>query len=97
MEGEGVVMVEDVVTVEVVDVDVDEEPVEDMEVDVDQDQIRVIIRAHHHGAPIHPQPFNRPVRPAVALSACILQVFKLFFTPALIELIVEQKSYMQVR
>ena len=44
-------MVEDVVTVEVVD----EEPVEDMEVDVDQDGVRVLIRAHHHGAPIHPQ------------------------------------------
>ena len=38
-------MVEDVVTLEVVD----EEPVED----VDQDQVQVI-RAHHHGTPIHP-------------------------------------------
>ena len=38
------------------------------------------------------RPFNRLVSPAVALSACILEIFKLFFTPALIDLIVEQTN-----
>ena len=38
------------------------------------------------------EPFNRSVGPAVALSACILEIFKFFFTPALIDLIVEQTN-----
>ena len=42
--------------------------------------------------PCSSTPFNRPVGPAVALSACILEVFKLFFTPALVDLIVEQTN-----
>lgn len=35
---------------------------------------------------------RRSVGPVVALSACILELFKLFFTPALIDLIVEQTN-----
>ena len=38
------------------------------------------------------EPFNRSVGPTVALSACILVIFKLFLTPALIDLIVEQTN-----
>ena len=43
-------------------------------------------------SPIIVQPFSRPVGPAVALSACILELFKIFFTPELINLIVEQTN-----
>ena len=42
--------------------------------------------------PVVVHPFNRPIGLAVTLSACILEVFKLFFTPALVELIVEQTN-----
>ena len=38
------------------------------------------------------EPFTRSVGPAVVLSACVLAIFKLFFTPALIDLIVEQTN-----
>ena len=36
--------------------------------------------------------FTQNVGPAVVLSACILEIFKLFFTPAPIDLIVEQTN-----
>ena len=38
------------------------------------------------------EPFTRSVGLAVALSACVLEIFKLFFTSALIDLIVEQTN-----
>ena len=41
---------------------------------------------------VNVEPFIRSVGPAVASSACILELFKLFFTPALIDLIVEQRN-----
>ena len=43
-------------------------------------------------AAVNVEPFTRSVGPAVALSACVLEIFKLFFTPALIDLIVEQTN-----
>ena len=68
---EGEVVVEDVVTIEVMDVD--EEPVEDVEVDVDQgsgsSNNRSISIWSSNTSQVVVQPFNRPVGPAVALSA----------------------------
>ena len=43
-------------------------------------------------AAINVQPFNRCVGPAVMLSASIAEIFELFFTSALVDLIVEQKN-----
>ena len=41
---------------------------------------------------VNVEPFTRSIGPAIALSTCILELFKLFFTPALIDLIVEQTN-----
>ena len=43
-------------------------------------------------AAVNVEPFTQNVGSAVVLSACILGIFKLFFTPALIDLIVEQTN-----
>ena len=43
-------------------------------------------------AAVNVESFTRSVGPAVALSACVLEIFELFFTPALIYLIVEQTN-----
>ena len=38
------------------------------------------------------QPFQQPTGPAVSISAVILEVFQMFFTTSLIDLIVEQSN-----
>ena len=42
--------------------------------------------------PVTVQPFTAPVGPAIPVSAAILETFQLFFTTALVRLIVEQTN-----
>ena len=91
--GEGEVVEEGEAVEEVID----EVKVVTVEAALDKDQVLESVPVIHHGARIYTTPvvvhlFNRPVVPAVVLSACILEVFKVFFTPVLVQLIVEQTN-----